>query len=171
MTGCVSITEVCKPLGAIQQYALDLGTFHVARLWQPRTIYEQGDRVRPTAARSSGFELEALNDGQSGGTEPGWLTGNTRDGGIIWQRHEISNGSLAREAVDVEWDTPDALQIDNFNVIGTKGRQILVVTIEDSDEPGAAGDQPLLVAWITWSDGQRLPYGLRVTLEAVPTAA
>lgn len=167
MTACVSVTEVCKPLGGIEQYALDLGQLHSARLWQPATVFEQGTRARPTPARGSGFEIEALNDGQSGTVEPGWLSGDTRDGGIVWRRHPISPASLAREVVNVETVVPDALFIDNYNVINTKGRQTLVVTLSDSEDPGEPNTAHLVVFWLTFDDGQRRPYGLRVTLDAV----
>lgn len=159
MSDCAFVADVCKPSGVRRQFSLRL-TQHLARLWEPSTIYFEDDVVRPRD-RETGYELRALNHGQSRRMEPNWKE-ETVDGSITWQRQPISNDSLLRTVVSVDWTAPSGLVVEATGIENVGGKQVISVALSG----GTVEDSPYLVtAAVTYSDAQTDLLGLRVAIE------
>jgi hypothetical protein len=154
---CVFVAEVCKGAAEVRQFSLDLGSLRLSRRWEPSAIYDEGDVVRPTDQRPSGFEFVADNDGQSNIIEPNWKA-STVDGSITWSRAPISNASLRRTISTSVWTAPVGITITASSVESTGGRQVITVRLSG----GTVGATYLVTSLVTYDDGQQEQFGLNV---------
>lgn len=159
---CQVVLEDCIRVGARVPYTIDL-TLVCASLWAPGKVVSSTSRIRPT--RRPGFEFEAQNAGQTGGREPRWpaeLSATVQDGGVSWIAREISNGSLQKTLVSVDWETPAEVTVSGESLTTSGGAQ----TARAYLEPSAAGVYTA-IAWAHFSDAPQHREGFAIELTVV----
>lgn len=159
---CEVVLEDCIRVGARVPYTIDL-TLVCASLWAGGKVVPSTSRIRPT--RRPGFEFEAQNAGQTGGREPRWpvvLGATVQDGGVSWIAREISNGSLQKTLVSVDWQAPAQVTVSGENLTTAGGAQLARAYLA----PSAAGIYTV-VAWAHFSDAPQHREGFAIQLEVI----
>lgn len=164
---CRTIEDDCKRSGERRQRGFDLSSF-AANTWAPRTFYSAGDVIRVSGVTNggeqvfTGFDYEADADGYTGEFEPGWPdSGSVDDGSLSWSPVPISNASLLRQIVDVDWIEDGAMTVDDDDIVNTEGRQ----QISAYHSGGTNGQKYLVIARVTFSDGSIEDFGIRWTIK------
>lgn len=157
---CQPAGSECLRLGGRAPITREIDT---ARRWRAGAIHAQGTRIRPT--RTSGFEFEALNGGQSGTREPkfaGPVDNELADGSITWAARAVSNASLRKTIATVEWEADPSITVSGETVVTTAGEQSFTAYFE----PAQAGTFEL-IAWVTFSGSPAQKEGYLIELTVV----
>lgn len=144
---CEPIGETCKRVAAVIPVGIDL-THYCARRWKAGANVTVGDRYRP-AENPSGFELEAINGGQTGLTEPETpvkLGKLIDDGSVRWRAVEPTAGGLVRTIDQAVWTSVPAGLNFGDQAITSALQQRATVYVSD----GVAGETYLARCTVTF---------------------
>jgi len=161
---CKIVGQLCKKVGERLPVGIDLTDF-CERRWDNAVvagIYAVGAFVRPTPQNRTGFEYECTQGGQVGLVEPAWPTviGQTvNDGSVEWTCRAISNSSLLKTIVSVDWDG-GGFTVETEVITNTAGRQMVSCFVTGDIEPG----KYLVSAEVTFNDPHIEEFGVRVQM-------
>lgn len=166
---CKVVGKMCYVAGEVLPVHIDLTDF-TERRWDKVAaagIYADGDVVRPTPGKRTGYEYLATAGGQVGVAEPAWPTtlGETvQDGSVTWECQDISNDSLVK-VVETGSDGPswdgDGFEIADESVVNTQGRQAVRCFIHEPSDGVDAGKHTV-TAVVTFDDGHVETFGVEV---------